>query len=93
MSGAGGVRAEKGGEKESQAGSTFSAEPDKGLSLQPWDHDWAEIKSPLLNQLSHPHDPRQADLKLYGNFKGQEYPEHSLKNKVRVLAVRNMDWL
>ena len=48
--------------KQREANSLLSVEPDAGLHLTSWDHNseivtWAEIKSQILNWLSHPGAP------------------------------------
>ena len=51
-------------EREFQAVSVLSAEPDVGL--EPTNHEimtWAETKSWMLNQLSHPGAPEEVFLK------------------------------
>ena len=65
-----GRRAEREGgrEKNSQAGSVLSADPNVELELT--NHEimtWAEIKSPVLNQLSHQGVP-QIVLKRFFNM-------------------------
>ena len=60
-------------DSESQAGSVYSAEPNTGLN--PMNHEittWAEIKSRMLNLLSHPGVPAKEPschsilLRIYG---------------------------
>ena len=54
----GGGEAESEGDRDSQAGSTLSPEPD--VELDPTNCEiltWAEIKIWMLNQLSHPGAP------------------------------------
>ena len=51
-------RSRERGERESQAGSMLSPEPDTGLNLM--NHEimaWADIRSQMLNWLSHPDTP------------------------------------